>query len=756
MLVFCAGLQSANAQPPLGEWREHLPWNNAKNVCAAFNRIYCATESAVMYLDTEDGSLHRLSRVSGLAETGISLIKKNETTGRIIVAYANSNIDLLEKNTIRNLSDIKRKTISGDKSIYNIYSKNNLSYICCGFGIVVINEDRRETADTWFIGAGGSFTPVYGLAEAGSFFYAATAEGIKKAPVTGTNLADYRVWQNISGTNGLSNGPVREIIKTGSALLALKNDTVFSFQSNSWQRWYAPGTTITSINYTENKLLACEQNGVAGRVVVLNENGTVSATLAQGSIPESPRQAMLQNGTVWAADYFKGLYEVTGSSFALHVPNAPPGTASGEMIFSNGSLWVAAGSVNDAWNYTFNRNGIYRFSDNYWSTYWKFNIPAMDTMLDFITLAATNNETLYAGSFGGGLLQLDKDNTVHAFKQNASLQPAIGDPGSYRVSGLAVDRDGHLWMSNYAAPAALQVKKTDGTFRAFNIPFFLNDGAVAQILVDDLDQKWIVAPKANGLICFNHGASIDNPADDRWRFFRNGSGNGNLPENNVYCVAKDKDGIIWVGTASGIGLIGCAGEVFTTQGCEAVQPIVQQDRFSGLLFENETVQTIAVDGANRKWIGTRNGAWLISAGGEKVIHRFTADNSPLLSNDVKKIAIDPKTGEVFFATFKGICSFRGSATEATEKHDNVQVFPNPVPPNFNGQIAIRGLAEQSVVKITELDGRLVYQTKALGGQAVWNGLNYRGQKISSGAYLVLVTSEGNNDKVAAKIFFMSK
>lgn len=756
IFIFCVLFGSANAQPPLGQWREHLPWNTGKNVCAAYNRIYCATENAVMYLDPEDRSLHRLSRVSGLAETGISLMKKNEATGRIIVAYQNSNLDLIEKNTIRNIPDIKRKTISGDKAVYNVYSKNNLSYICCGFGIVVINEDRRETVDTWFIGANGNFTAVYGLAEDGGFFYAATSEGIKRAPVTGSNLADYRVWLNISGTNGLSGGPVRDIMRTNSILLALKNDTIFSFQNNSWQRWYAPGVPIVSVNYSENKLLVCEQPGLAGRITVLNDNGTVSATIAQNNIPESPRQAIMQNNTVWIADFFKGLYEVSANSFTLHAPNAPPGAASGEMIFSNNSLWVAAGSVNDAWNYTFNRNGIYRFTGNSWSTFWKFNVPAMDTMLDFITIAADPGETIYAGSFGGGLLQLNKDNSVRVFKQNSSLLPATGDPNSYRVSGLAIDRDGNLWISNYGSPAALQVKKSDGTFKPFNIPFFLNDGAVSQIVIDEFDQKWIVSPKANGLICFNHGAGIDNTADDRWKLFKSGGGNGNLPENNVYCIAKDKDGIIWVGTANGIGLIGCTGDVFTAPGCEAILPIVQQDRFSGLLFENETVQAIAVDGANRKWVGTKNGAWLISPGGEKVIHRFSEENSPLLSNDVKKIAIDPKTGEVFFATFKGICSFRGSATEATETHSNVLVFPNPVPPNFNGQIAIRGLADKSIVKITELDGKLVYQTKALGGQAVWNGLNYRGQKISSGAYLVLVTGENNNDKVAAKIFFLSK
>lgn len=748
---------SAIAQPPLGQWREHLPWNSGVSVCEAYNRIYCATSNALMYFDPEDRSLHRLSRVSGLAETGIALARKNEFTGRIIVAYQNSNLDLIEKNTIRNISDIKRKTIAGDKAVYNIYSKNNLSYICCGFGIVVINEDRRETADTWFIGANGNFTPVYGLTEDGGFFYAATAEGIKKAPVTGANLADYRVWINISGANGLGTGPVRDVVKQGAVLLALKNDTVFSFRNGNWQTYYAPAAQIRSITPSQNKLLVSEQWGSGGKVVVINETGTVSATLVQNNLPESPRQAILVNNTVWVADFFKGLYEVNSNQFTLHVPNAPSGTASGEMIFAENTMWVAAGSVNDAWNYTYNANGVFRFEGDYWSNYWRFNTPAMDSMLDFVTLAYSSaDDRMYCGSYGGGLLQITSDNSVKVYKQNSTLRSAIGDPGSYRVSGLAVDGNNNLWVSNYGAPSALHVKKPDDTWRAFNIPFFLNDGAVSQILVDDFDQKWMVSPKGNGLICFNHGNSLDNPADDKWKLYQNGSGNGNLPENNVYCVAKDKDGIIWVGTANGIALIACAGDVFTAQGCSAILPVVQQDRFAGLLFQNETVQTIAVDGANRKWVGTKNGVWLISAGGEKVIHRFSEENSPLLNNDVKKITINPQNGEVFFATFKGICSFRGSATEPAENHGNVLVFPNPVPPEFNGQIAIRGLADQSIVKITELDGRLVYQTKALGGQAIWNGTNYRGQKISSGAYLVLVTSEGNNDKVAAKIFFISK
>jgi len=168
------------------------------------------------------------------------------------------------------------------------------------------------------------------------------------------------------------------------------------------------------------------------------------------------------------------------------------------------------------------------------------------------------------------------------------------------------------------------------------------------------------------------------------------------------------------------------------------------------------VRSIAVDGADRKWVATRNGVFLINATGEKVINQFTENNSPLLSSDVKKISIDGKTGEVYFATLKGICSFRSTATEGAETNEEIIVFPNPVPPGFAGTIGIRGLANNAIVKITELDGRLVYQTRALGGQASWDGRNYRGQKISSGVYLILVSDDGRKERTAARIFFIQQ
>jgi subtilisin family serine protease len=253
----------------------------------------------------------------------------------------------------------------------------------------------------------------------------------------------------------------------------------------------------------------------------------------------------------------------------------------------------------------------------------------------------------------------------------------------------------------------------------------------------------------NGLLVFDQGR-FENPADDRWRLLKAGTGMGNLPSNEVLVLAKDKNGFIWVGTANGIAVFQCGQETFSAN-CEATLPVVKEGAFASYLFAGQEVRSIAVDGANRKWVATGSGAWLVSADGDKVLANYTETNSPLLSNDVKRLAIDGSTGEVFIATAKGLVSFRGAATEAEELKMNVVVFPNPVPPGYSGTIGIRGLPENSVVKITETNGRLVFQTRSLGGQAVWDGRDYKGQKASTGVYLVIAVDAIKGEQVVSKI-----
>jgi len=726
-------------------------------VAAGNGKVFAATPYSLFSVTLADNSVERLSRVTGLSETGISAICYDNAQEKLFIAYSNSNIDILYRNDIINLPDIKRDNIIGDKTIYSIYPLEKNYYLSTGLGVVVIDGERYEVKDSWFIGNGGQQVKVNGFTSDATTFYAATEQGLKRASRNAANLADHNQWEMLSGNNGLPAGDCRNVLTVQNNLIAEAESKLWIWNGNNWTVWYQDEWPIISATVAENKVLLCQlkANGES-RVAILSSSGVMERAITQVEPLSSPRRAILLQNDPWLADQFGGLTHFTASSYEQYKPNSPEATASGEMTVYNNTFYATAGEVNEAWNYQYNGNGIYILKEGEWTNINRYRYTQIDTLLDYVTIAIDpKDESIWAGSFGGGLLHITQPLSFSITKAGV-LSPAIGDPGSYRVSGLAFDQDKLLWLSNYGAPQPLLAKKQDGSWLRFSIPFLLPENALTQIISDDDNYKWIVAAKSGGLLCYDPGGSVENTGDDHWKKFGTGAGNGNLPAADVLCIAKDKDGFIWVGTANGIGVIQCPGQVFTGQGCEAVWPVVKQGNFAGYLFNGQQVRSIAVDGANRKWVATDNGVWLISATGEEVIYQFTEANSPLLSNIVKKITINGQTGEVFFATAKGICSFRSTATAGAARNENVLVFPNPVPPGYSGTIGIRGLVNNAIVKITELDGRLVYQTRALGGQAVWDGKDYKGRRISTGVYLVLVSNDGRTENTAAKIVFISK
>jgi hypothetical protein len=173
---------------------------------------------------------------------------------------------------------------------------------------------------------------------------------------------------------------------------------------------------------------------------------------------------------------------------------------------------------------------------------------------------------------------------------------------------------------------------------------------------------------------------------------------------------------------------------------------------NGFLLRGENITSIKVDGGNRKWFGTTtSGLWLFEDSGEALVHHFNIANSPLPSNFIHDIEIDERTGEVFIATDKGLISYRGTATRATKAHQKVKIFPNPVRANFTGQLGISGLSENADVKITNISGKLVRQLYAEGGTAVWDINDERGNRVSSGVYLVLSASADGEETFVGKI-----
>ncbi|MEI7802950.1 MAG: two-component regulator propeller domain-containing protein, partial [Bacteroidota bacterium] len=428
-----------------------------------------------------------------------------------------------------------------------------------------------------------------------------------------------------------------------------------------------------------------------------------------------------------------------------------------DIAVRNGIAYIVAGGVND-WNYSGEATGYSISYNGYWINFNQYNSgPPLDTVTDLFKAGINplTGET-YLCAYKGGLIYLDATGAYQTVynKLNSTLDGAIGDLSRPRASGIGFDSEGNMWVSNYGAVNPLSVQTVDGTWKSFHPTSNTSGGQLADIVVDQSNYKWIVLARGNGILVYNSGADPLSTSVDQWKTLSTGVGSGGLPTKTIQCLAVDKDGYVWAGTDQGVAVFYCPYSVFDAGGCDAQQIIVKQDIYNGYLLGTESVNDIAVDGANRKWFATNNGAFQMSADGTTELFHFTTDNSPLFSNNINCIGIDNQSGDVYFGTDLGIIVYRGDANEGTDKgnlSDTAFIFPNPVRENFSGVVAIQHLAYQSQIKITDLAGVLVYETESNGGEAVWNVKDLKGNRVNTGVYLVYATNADATDKLVGKI-----
>ena len=434
------------------------------------------------------------------------------------------------------------------------------------------------------------------------------------------------------------------------------------------------------------------------------------------------------------------------------------------MSLSGDNLWVAPGGVNGSWQNLGFSDGLYSFTNETWSNP-KGNYPGifnMDTTYDFMNVLvdSADSKRVYATSWKDGVIEFYNGAPVKAYNNlNSSLQtlPFTGYTPIWTY-GLAFDKSRNLWVTNSSVAKSISVKKTDGTWQNFDFSTTIGTlPYLGQVLVDNLDQKWVVMSRGAGIMVTNIGTAPTTivPGTNA-KLLTTAPGNGALPSLGVECLAKDLDGQIWVGTDQGICVFYSPENAFTGANFDSQQILLEQDGHVQILLLTETVQAIAVDDANQKWIGTANsGVFLMSADGTQQIQHFDETNSPLFSNDVRSIVINHKTGEVYFGTAKGIISYRGTSIQANDDFTDVYAFPNPVKHDYSGPIAIKGLVNNTILKITDISGSLVYETKSEGGQAIWYGTNFKNERVSTGVYMVFCASADGTKKCVTKILVIN-
>lgn len=751
----------------LGQWRDYSSYNSLISIEKAGSIIYGASTNGVIEVDLSENTIQYLTKIDALSDINLTVIRYDENSKSLIVGYSNGNIDIIRNNKTTNLSDIKTSSIVGDKTINNIYYKDNLAYVSVGFGIVVLDLTRLEVKDSYIIGSSGTYVNVKGITIKNDTIYAATDKGVFKAYEYNNFLNDFNSWSKLTDFPS-PNGSFTSIDQIGSKLIVSfdggsgKRDSIYYNNGSGWENLTSfSGIDIKKLNARNNRVCIIQTDTLT--VIDSNLNYNNFFNYLDPYTFAYINDAFFDGEQFWLADNKSSFVKINVNYLGTFYPQFWRGhfkNKSSDIDIVNGHLWGATGYVSGSqWNSTYSLDGIYHYdiANNKWTNYGGVCFPE-GCIYDLIGVAVNKNEPdkAYACGFSRFTLGEYKNNQLLNYydSSNSSLQISLIHNDRFAVADASFDDDNNLWAINSWSSNPLILKTPSNNWYSFYLGNTAKNKIISKLLIDKLNgYKWMII-KDQSMIVYNTGDSPTSNTDDQYQVITSGVGNGDLHAIPT-CFAEDLDGEIWIGTEEGITVMYNPLNIFEGGNYDAQRIKIEQDGNVEYLLSTEYITCIEVDGGNRKWIGTiASGVYVVSPDGQELIYHFDFDNSPLYDNKIVDIAIDGLTGEAFILTDGGLLSYRGLATEGGITFKDVYAFPNPVKPDYTGDVVIKGLMRDSDIRITDLSGNIVYAGKSVGGQASWNRKNLDGLDVQSGIYLVLMAGPEGRKKEATKILLL--
>jgi len=736
---------------PIGTWRDHFDFRHINSICELDdNTIVGGAANGLLFL-FPDGSMNKLTKVDGLSDFGISSIAFSEKYKKIIVGYENGNIDILQDKNITNISDLKRKNLAVEKNIYRIVVDNDFAYLACGFGIIKLGLKNDEIIDTYYIGDEASFLKVFDITFFNDSIFAATNKGLRCASLNDI-LSDYNNWKTVDMND---TSAVRSIAELDNVLFMIESiDGEYKLlRRDSLYHWQTIVSSLSSDAFIR-----------AYDILYLMNQDFFYQINSQGTITNTK-----QFNYFYATDFLKskddkyyfsqktyGIKDYDGYNVNKHIYQGVYLDQGLKIAANNHYVYVTRGGYKDNGTnlYLTGILNVFDLQTNMWSTITNYSASDYNS----IALDSTNENHVLVGSWGFGVFDYLDNELMNVYNtENSPLQSILTSPNYIRVSGLTYDNNDNLWVLNQASDYPLNVLQKDRNWISYTLSGIASNQKTSQILYTKSGNIWLELYN-KGFVALDFNNTVDDQTDDFYKLiipYDEGERIGSI----YYCATEDKNGDIWFGTNEGVGVFYSENE-FKNDYFKATRIKLTAELNDSLvtnyLLAEENVLCIAVDGGNRKWIGTASsGLYLMNEDGTEQLAHFTTENSPLPSNKITSIAIVPNTGEVFIVTSKGIVSYMSDANEATEEFENVYVYPNPVREDYEGEITIAGMVYQTNIKITDLTGNIVYETKSEGGRATWDGRNFSGQRVATGVYLVFCTTEDAKKTFITKILFIN-
>ena len=751
--LFLLLIQFCEAQSKLS-WQGYFSFNEIKDISESATTVFAASENALFSKNTGTNILKTTTTVGGLSGQTISAVYYSEASKKTIIGYENGLMILINEadGSILKVVDIINKQLPANTKKINHFMENNgLIYVSCNFGIVQFNLKTSQFGDTYFIGDNGAEISVKQTTMFNGFIFAATSSGIRKADITNANLVDYSQWSTVNG------GDWSSVEALDAELIAINSTGyIHRFNSNTFVGFLQlPQASVDTRAKNHNLFVT-----TANTVYVYNNQMALSRQITNSQVLDNALNfscATAFGNQIFIGTKEKGLFASTLNNATAFENSTPSGPVRND-IFSidagSNVLWAVYGDYDAVYNpYPLDSYGISRFNASGW-----LNIPYSNVYdaksITRIYINPSNEKQVYAGSFFSGLLKIESDIPTHLYNEKnsglESLKTASPDYVDVRINATAFDKSGNLWVTNSRINNGLKVLKTNGQWGSYSMTSISDDVGednYSSIVVDRNNVKWIGTYKS-GVVGFNE-------ATNTFKKMTFGTDAGNLPIADVRAIALDTKNQLWIGTTKGLRVLSNVSSFQTDSQLKANSIIITEDDLAQELLYEQFVTSIAVDGANNKWIGTADsGIFMVSPNGQETKYHFTINNSPLPSNYINDVKINAKTGEVFIATDKGLVSFGGIATGANDDLSNVYVYPNPVRPTYSGTVKVAGLIDKANVKITDIEGNLVYEVTSSGGTIEWDTTAFGKYKVASGVYMVFISAEDGGETKVKKVMII--
>lgn len=743
----------------IGSWKTYLAHSNIQQIIPADNHIFVLSDNSLYSYNTADKSITTYDKSVQLSDHYITNIAWSKKAGKLVIIYADSNIDLMDiQGQVTNISSIYSKQMTENKTINSITIKDEYAYLSCGFGIIKLNLTRGEISDSYNLGVNIVNTVITADAIYANQY---NRKGIWRVATT-ANLLDKNNWQKITSTSptyifNLNNTIVGIADNIISKLVS--NNTVYSFSTVETYDFL-----FEQVAYSNDKVLIYGKNNnlIISDLQHINRISHNMPIFAYSGV-QNQYYTSSKQGELVDVQIDNNKLTITSSGIK---PEGPKYNYFNTMLFTNGQLYTTGGDWNDI-NET-HRPGTVQVmdEDNNWTIYQDQIDTLIHQQYDDIRNIAVDprdKDHVFVGGGGTGIFEFKLGKLVNNFTDDGltPLGTAITDANGnkdlnyVRVDGLIFDTSGNLWMLNSESRSALVRFTADRKWESFNNPIFYSDNGkswntMRATIIDRDHRLWWVNRHWNQKMIY----SFD-PATKEAFSYNNFTNQDGITGNNikaVNCIQQDIEGNIWIGTDQGPYLLPYTSYGNSNTTFEQVKvPRNDGTNYADYLLSSINITAIAIDGGGRKWFGTDgNGVYLISRDNMTQLQHFTSSNSSLLSDKIESIAINGNNGEVFFGTDMGLCSYISDATETSDEmtKDNVYAYPNPVKANYTGLITIVGLTLDADVKITTSNGILVAQGRSNGGTFTWDGRDQQGKHVASGIYMVhTATSDGNKGTV---------